>query len=44
MMMFVLNREIKLWNNEDGRCLENIRTNLKHRSVQVDRLQWIIPD
>lgn len=26
--------EIKLWSNEDGRCLEHIRTNLKHRSVQ----------
>lgn len=28
--------EIKLWNNEDGRCIEHIRTNLKHRSAQVN--------
>lgn len=28
--------EIKLWNNEDGRCIEHIRTNLKHRTVQVN--------
>ncbi|CAF4455527.1 unnamed protein product [Rotaria sp. Silwood2] len=26
--------EIKLWNNEDGRCIEHIETNLKHRCVQ----------
>ncbi|CAF3665666.1 unnamed protein product [Rotaria sp. Silwood1] len=26
--------EIKLWNNEDGRCIEHIGTNLKHRCVQ----------
>ncbi|CAF3971572.1 unnamed protein product, partial [Rotaria magnacalcarata] len=26
--------EIKLWNNQDGHCIEHIRTNLKHRSVQ----------
>lgn len=29
--------DIKLWNNEDGRCIEHIRTNLKHRSVQVNK-------
>ncbi|CAF4426354.1 unnamed protein product [Rotaria socialis] len=31
--------EIKLWSNEDGHCVEHIRTNLKHRSVQCFNYQ-----
>ncbi|CAF1110946.1 unnamed protein product [Adineta steineri] len=31
--------QIKLWNNEDGRCIEHTRTNLKHRSVQCFNYQ-----
>lgn len=30
-----LRSQMKLWNTEDGRCVEHIRTNLKHRSAQV---------
>ncbi|CAF0780863.1 unnamed protein product [Adineta ricciae] len=31
--------QIKLWNNEDGRCIEHIRTNLKHRAAQCFNYQ-----
>ncbi|CAF0886321.1 unnamed protein product [Rotaria sordida] len=31
--------EIKSWNNEDGHCIEHIRTNLKHRSAQCFNYQ-----
>jgi hypothetical protein len=34
----LFNRQIKLWSNEDGRCIEHIRTNLKHRAVQVNEI------